>query len=47
MYDTVYTQNLKAGNKKPIYKTEIESQIQQTNLWLPSGQGRDKLGDGD
>ena len=47
IYDTVYMQNLTTGNKKPIYKTEIESQIQQTNLWLPIGQGRDKLGDGD
>ena len=27
IYDTVYMQNLTTGNKKPIYKTEIESQI--------------------
>ena len=33
-----------------IYKTEIESQMQKTILWLPGGAGgqegeRDKLGD--
>ena len=28
-----------------IYKTEIDPQIQKTNLWLPKGKGRrDKLG---
>ena len=34
---------------EPIYKTEIESQMQKTNLWLPGGKGgrRDKLGDWD
>ena len=27
------------------YKTEIDSQTQKTNLWLPKGEGgRDKLG---
>ena len=32
-----------------IYKTEIELQMQKTNLWLPGGKGggRDKLGDWD
>ena len=33
------------GKNEPIYKTEIESQMQKTNLWLPKGKsGRDKLG---
>ena len=29
-----------------IYKTEIDSQTEKTNLWLPKGKGggRDKLG---
>ena len=29
-----------------IYKAEIDSQTQKTNLWLPKGKGggRDKLG---
>ena len=31
-----------------IYKTEVESWMQRTNLWLPGAQrGRDKLGDWD
>ena len=31
-----------------IYKTEVESQMQKTNLWLPGdNRGRDKLGDWD
>ena len=32
-----------------IYKTEVESQVQKTNLWLLRGKavGRDKLGDWD
>ena len=30
------------------YKTEIESHIEKTNIWLPRGkQGRDKVGDWD
>ena len=27
----------KKGTNEPIYKTEIESQMQKTNLWLPRG----------
>ncbi len=28
------------GTNEPIYKTEIESQMQKTHLWLPStGEG--------
>ena len=35
------------GTNELIYKTEIESQMQKTNLWLPGGNGGDKLGDWD
>ena len=31
---------LKNGTNEPIYKTEIESQMQKTNLWLPGVKGR-------
>ena len=42
----------KNGTNELIYKTEIESQMQKTNLWLPKGKvggggGREKLGDWD
>ena len=41
--------NLKNGTNKLIYKTEIESQIQKTNMITMGGRGgrRDKLGDWD
>ena len=29
----------KNGTNEPINKTEIESQTQKTNLWLPKGRG--------
>ena len=29
----------KKGTNELIYKTEIESQMQKTNLWLPGGKG--------
>ena len=32
--------NLKKGTNELIYETEIESQMQKTNLWLPEGKGR-------
>ena len=38
--------NLKHTNES-IYKTEVDSQIQKINLWLPKGKekrGRDKFG---
>ena len=37
----------KNGTNKLIYKTEIESQMQKSNLWLSVGgrEDRDKLGD--
>ena len=40
---------LKNGTNEPIYKTEIESQMWKTNLWLPRGKvgAGDKLGDWD
>ena len=43
--------NLKTDTNELIYKAEISSQTQKTNLWLPKGiagvggcGGRDKLG---
>ena len=38
--------NLKYGTDEPIYKTETDSQTRRTDLWLPSGSGRewDELG---
>ena len=47
IYDIVYMWNLKKNDTNElIYKTEIESQMWKTNLWLPGGKGgRDKLGD--
>ena len=37
----------KNGANELIHKTEIESQMGKTNLWLPVGKakGRDNLGD--
>ena len=29
----------KNGTNELIYKTEIDSQLQKTNLWLPDGKG--------
>ena len=43
-----YVWNLKKnGTNESIYKTEIKSQMQKTNLWLSGGKRRDKLGDCD
>ena len=36
-YDITYMQNLKYGTNEPIYKTEIDSQTQKSNLSLPEG----------
>ena len=36
----------KNSTNELIYKTEIESQMQKRNLWLPGGE-IDKLGDWD
>ena len=39
-------ETLKMGTNKLIYKTEVESQVWKTNLWLPGAKwGREKLGD--
>ena len=48
-HDVTYMQNLKKKNdtNELIYKTEIDSQTQKTNLRLPNrdgGGGGDKLG---
>ena len=47
--DMVYMLNLKkSGTNELIYKTEIESWMYKTNLWLPKDKRKgDKLGDGD
>ena len=33
----------KDGTNELIYKTEIESQTQKTNLWLPGGKGSGRI----
>ena len=38
-HDMIYMWNLKSDANELIYKTEIESQMQKTNLWLPGGKG--------
>ena len=39
-------ETLKVGTNELIYKTEVESQVWKTNLWLPGAKwGREKLGD--
>ena len=39
-YGITYMQNLKKNNTKElIYKTEIDTQTQKTNLWLPKSKG--------
>ena len=44
--DITYMRNLKYDTNEVVYKTEIDSQTQKTNLWLPKGKGveRDKFG---
>ena len=44
-HDITYLWNLKYDTNEHIYETEIDSQIQRTDLWLPwLGWGRDELG---
>ena len=46
-YNITYKWNLKKNDTNElIYKTELDSQTQKRNLWLPQGKGggRDKLG---
>ena len=38
-YDITYMRTLKYDTNEVIYKTEIDSQTQKTNLWLPKGKG--------
>ena len=35
--DIIYMWNLKYGTNESIYKTEMDSRIRRTNMWLPSG----------
>ena len=38
LYDIIYMWNVKKNSiNELIYKTETDSQTQQTNLWLPKG----------
>ena len=39
-YDIAYIWTLKNDTSELIDKTEVDSQTQKTNLWLPSGKGR-------
>ena len=43
----LFVESKNANTSEPIYKTEIESQMQEANLWLLGGKSRggDKLGD--
>ena len=38
-YNITYLWNLRNGTNEPIYKTEIESPMWKTNLWLQRGKG--------
>ena len=40
MNGITYMCNLKNDTNKLIYKTEIDSQTQKRNLWLPMGKGK-------
>ena len=39
VYIRMYIWNLKNDTNELIYKTEINSQTQKTNLWLPQWKG--------
>ena len=41
-YNITYVGHLKNDTNEFIYKTEAESQVLQTNLWLP----KEKVGEG-
>ena len=44
LYSITCMWNLKNGTNELIYKTEIDSETQKTDLWLQKGKwGRDKL----
>ena len=36
-HDITYVESKKNDTNELIYKTEIDSQTQKTNLWLPKG----------
>ena len=38
-YFIAYVWNINSDINKLIYKTEVDSQTQKTNLWLPNGKG--------
>ena len=42
LYNITYMWNLKSGTNKPFYRTETDSQIQTTELWLPRRSGLGK-----
>ena len=49
-YDIAYMWNLKKRGQDTnelTYKTDVKSQMQKTNLWLPGDIGGDKLEDQD
>lgn len=39
LYDIAYVWHLKNVTDELIYRTETDSQIQKTNLWLAKGKG--------
>ena len=38
-HDTIYMWNLKYGIDEPVYKREIDSYTETTDLWLPRRRG--------
>ena len=42
-HDTTYRWNLKNNTNEFIYKTETDSQISQSKIWLLKGKGRGKI----
>ena len=43
-YDITYVWNLKNDTNELIYKTEMDSQTQKTNLWLPKEKEASQVG---
>ena len=41
IYNIIYMWDLLYGTNEPIHKTETDSQIQRTDLWLPRGNRRE------
>ena len=41
LYDITYTWNLIYGTNEPVYRKETNSWTWGTDLWLPSGRGRE------